>query len=159
MRTEGQVKQQLKQVAFRHLQRRLRENFRRRPESCCHNCPMLLDGETSVRVCGLLTSEGKPRNIPCDSRLPGGPELARDCSLWEPLQSKDDIKRAFADLLRSEDRGFIAAQYPDIAALLWVLDTPPTEGEVQAVVEKASESSSPETHGLWSFIRRLGGGT
>ena len=94
MRPEGQIRHQLKQVAFRHLQKRLRENFRQRPDTCLHNGAVLLDEVTgaAVGLCGLITPDGAPRNVPCDARIPGCTEMVRACSLWTPLQTKEEIK-------------------------------------------------------------------
>ena len=154
MRTEGQIRYQLKQVTFRHLQRRLRENFRKRPESCAHNQEVVLDEKTgaTVGLCGILSPEGVPRNVPCDSRLAGCSEMARDCPLWAPLQTRDEVKTEFHKILQSGDRGVIAASYPDIAALLWVLDTdPPTEAEVDAQAETPEEPHIS----FWGVIKKI----
>lgn len=153
MRTEGQIKHQLRQVVFRHLQRLLRENFRKRPDTCIHNGVLVLDDATgaSVGICGHLSSEGRPRNLLCDARIQGCLEMARECPRWSSLQMRDEIKAEFQTLVRSEDRGVIASQYPDVAALLWVLDAPgslPSEVELDAQTETAEESPHPEGWGV-----------
>ena len=161
MRSEGQIRYQLKQVTYRHLQRRLRDNFRQRPDTCAHNKALVLDESTgtSLGMCGLLSEDGCPRDIPCDARLPGGSERARECPLWEPLQTKEQIKADFKELLQNPDRGVIAAQYPDIAALLWVLDD---AGEAHAALEvEDSEGHEHDVppHRWWGGLRKwLGGG-
>lgn len=160
MRSEGQVKQQLKQVAYRHLQKRLRENFRQRPDTCAHNGAVILDeaAGTTVGLCGLINPDGTPRNVPCDARISGCSEMARECPLWAPIQTKAEIKAEFTALLQSADRGVIAAQYPDIAALMWVLDSPGaalTPAEIDEFAEKVDEETPPP-HRWWGFFR-LGG--
>lgn len=157
MRTEGQIRHQLKQVTYRHLQRRLRDNFRSYPEGCANNVATPLgEGEGSfVGLCGALRSDGTPRNIPCDSRIAGCSEMARECPLFVPLLTKEQIKDEFKALVQSEDRGLIAAQYPDIAALLWVLDSLgglPTVAEIDEHLE-ADAQVSPRWGNLWKRIK------
>lgn len=162
MRSEGQVRQQLKQVAFRHLQKRLRDNFRQRPDTCLHNGAVLLDeaAGTTVGLCGVLAADGSPRHVPCDARIAGCLEMARGCPLWEPIQSKDAIKAEFTAVLQSADRGLIASQYPDIAALLWVLDNPaaiPTVEELAEAADKIEEAPAPP-HRFWGAMLKKWGG-
>lgn len=162
MRSEGQIRQQLKQVAFRHLQKRLRENFRQRPDTCLHNGSVVLDADRghTVGLCSLVNSDGTPRNVPCDARIPGCSEMARQCPLWTPVQTKEEIKAEFTALLQSGDRGLIASQYPDLAALLWVLDTNqalPTAAEIHEATEKVEEEAPPP-HRWWGIFKKLGGG-
>lgn len=129
VRTEGQIRQQLKQVLYRHLQRLLRNNFKKTPESCCFNRREPLgDTGQKVGVCRWNRTENKedlkvsPRGKLCDSRVFGCSAVALMCPWWGSLQSKDAIKAEFRALLASDDRGRIAASYPDVAALMWVLD-------------------------------------
>lgn len=145
MQSEGQVRQKLKQVAFRYLQRRLRENFRKRPATCIHNMTVILDEATNsgVGLCGFPSSDGLLRNVPCDTRIPGCLVMAKTCSLWAPLQTREQIKAEFAALLQSGDRGAIASLYPDLAALMWVLDDTPTTEELQAFVGDIPDEGSP----------------
>lgn len=121
--TPGQVRQKLKQVLYRHLQRKLRNNFKKLPESCKHNRKESL-GKTGqyVGVCRHPNRDEGPRGRVCDSRVFGCDTVARMCSWWAPLRHKDDIKTEFRDFLRNSSRGQIAAEYPDAAALMWVLD-------------------------------------
>jgi len=141
MRPEGQIRQQLKQVTFRHLQKRLRENFRQRPDNCAFNQGSLIEGQTR-NACGFIEAEGLPRLIVCDSRSPGCAEMARKCPLWQPRHTKEDIKQDFLHLIQG-DRGLLAAQYPDIAALMWVLDSagePLSASEIQEAAEPPPDS-------------------
>lgn len=160
MRSEGQVRHQLKQVTFRHLQKRLRENFRQRPDTCSHNMAFVLDEATgtTVGMCGYLSEEGCPRNVPCDARLPGGSEMARECPLWEAIQTKDQIKAEFKALVQNEDRGLVAAQYPDIAALLWVLDSAGETPAVAEIEDSHEVEEPPPPHRWWGVLKKLGGG-
>lgn len=156
MRSQGKIQQQLKQVIYRHLQRRLRINFKQRPHTCLHNRQVILSEDSHVSLCGFLSSTGEPRHVPCDIRIPGCEEMARSCPLWEPLKSKEEVKSEFYALLHSGDRGLIAAEYPDIAALMWVLDDTTEVPSVQEIEDAlvSGEGSDPEpVKTLW---QRLG---
>lgn len=126
MKTEGQVRHKLQQVLFRHLKKRLEQNFHRSPEGCAHNVEpygMTVEAvearQQTPRVCGLQDKVG----LICDSRLGGG-DQARVCPRWEPRMTKDEVKAEFRALL-TRPRGEVAAEFPDAAALMWVLDGDP----------------------------------
>jgi len=114
MKTEGQIRQQLKQVVFRHLQRRMKAAFRRIPASCVNN-----EVSGKIGICGLLS---KDLVVVCDADVEGGAERAKACPHWKPRKTRAEMKDEFRELVKSGDKGRIAAQYPDVAALLWVLD-------------------------------------
>lgn len=153
MRSEGNVRHKLKQVSYRHLQRLLRENFRQKPQRCAHNSLVILDESSTVGLCGVLSVDGVPRHLPCDSRIPGCDDMAQGCSMFKPLKTKAEIKDEFQVLLSSSDRGEIASEYPDIAALLWVLDS---EGISMDEVSDGEdlEDVPTEPHRWWSGIRK-----
>lgn len=142
MRTEGQTKHKLKQVLFRHLQKRLRLSFRRRPETCFHNRTLEGEGGLQVGICGFP----KGKSCLCDCRLPEGLDRARDCLWWEPRRGKEEVKAEFRDLVESPDRGAIAAEYPDVAALLWVLGDANMKDTVQEAVSDIDKLTDEE---LW----------
>lgn len=156
MRPRSQVRQQLRQVTFRHLQKQLRDNFKQKPSTCKHNREILLN-DGSVRVCGHLNPEGHPRHVVCDARVAGCKEMARSCPLWAPLKTKEEIKETFGLLLQS-DRGEIAAKYPDIAALLWVLDSEedvPSSEDLARVEPEEGVSLPPSS--WWSGLLKKWG--
>lgn len=129
MRTEKQTRKQLSQVLYRHLQRRLRSNFKHRPHTCSHNRTSPV-GKFEVGVCGHPRAQDR-EEIPvapflCDSRCPVEVHQAKECPWWEPLATKKTVKDEFQALIESGDRGHIAAEYPDVAALMWVLDAQET---------------------------------
>lgn len=131
MRSEGQVRHKLKQVLFRHLQKKLRLAFRHRPDTCLHN--QTLEGDDfRASVCGC--EKGGSGKI-CDARLPVSLEQAQICPWWEPLKSKDDFKAEFRKLIESSERSVIATEYPDVAALLWILDEDVSETIKEAVTD------------------------
>jgi len=163
MRSQGQIQHQLKQVVFRHLQKKLRANFKKRPDTCGHNRQVELDDCTVVHLCGVLASDGTPRNVPCDARIPGCSEMARECPLWVPVKTKDEVKAEFHGVIQSGDRGLIASEYPDIAALLWVLDDPqgiPTVAESDEALARAEgDPAEPSRHWWTGLLKKLGGGS
>ena len=161
MRSEGQIRQQLKQVAFRHLQKRLRANFRQGPDTCAHNSAVILGDGTTVGLCGFVNADGTSRNVPCDARIPGCSDMARQCPLWTPIQTKDEVKAEFAAIIQAEDRGVLASHYPDLAALRWVLDSAGatvTAAEITEYADKVEESPPPPHRWWGKFFTRLGGG-
>lgn len=151
MRSESQIKQKLKQVSYRHLQKRLRANFKQVAKRCCHNTPLLLDEDKGawLGMCGILEG-GLSRGV-CDATVDGN-QRARDCPLWEPLQTKAQVKQTFNDLMES-GRGEVALEFPDVAALMWVLDAPETGSLILAEDEEA-DLEKPETwwRSLWNKL-------
>ena len=125
IRSPSQIRHQLKQVLFRYLQRELRDNFKESPEACYHNHLTPIAGSVEkIGVCRYegIVKEGTPRGKACDSRIGGCINMARACRFREPIRTKLEIREAFRTLMDSHDRGKIAAVYPDVAALMWVLD-------------------------------------
>jgi len=114
MRTEGQVRQQLKQVLFRHLQKKLKSAFKHVPESCIHNETM-----GKIGFCGLQ-SVGQRYFIVCDSTVVGCLDKAKGCPFWKSRGTKTELKAEFRALVEG-DKGRLAIEHPDVAALLWVI--------------------------------------
>jgi len=138
-RTRGQVSQQLKQAIFRHLQKELREAYRRTPERCRFNQEHDRKGSDSVRLCMYPDRDkNKPRRMICDRSGWGGLRQARECPQWEPKLDKEMIKARFRE--RLADPATRARTYPDIAALMWVLDG----GVLDEIREAESEFDQTE---------------
>ena len=133
VRTPGEVRQKLKQVMYRHLQKEIRESFNRSPEACRYNQPMNLQGLGPVHLC-YYKDDGKPRRMLCDSRMYAGVRQAQNCPLWQPYRTKEAVKAEFKAIMASNDRKAIGERYPGIAALMWVLD-----GEGQSWVPDPQE--------------------
>jgi hypothetical protein len=57
-------------------------------------------------------------------------EKAGSCPYFECKNTKDSLKSAFVSFLRHANRAEVAERYPDLAALLWVLEM--ERDEVQA---------------------------
>jgi len=148
VKSEGEVRQKLKQVIFRLRKKHVEAVFRKAPETCRHNStlePMPREEIPGVQAC-FYTTDGVPRGVVCDVRFDNGAR-ARSCSLWEPRGDKEQVKTEFHEVMESGNRGLIASKFPDVAALMWVLDgslgDEPTEAEME---------SDPSTKG-WDWGR------
>lgn len=134
MKSDGQVRQKLKQVLYRHRKEFLREHLLRRPENCKHNSIMHLPVQVSnravVRVCGLISQDGEWNNRVCDSLL-GGDRQASQCPHYACRNTADDLKVEFNERIglgaTPVEIGRIAKDYPDAAALMWVLSPSPDD--------------------------------
>lgn len=153
MQPRSKVQHRLKQLIFRHLQKRLRANFRQGASTCRHNVPFDLDeeGDTCIGRCGLVQPDGTPRGIICDARIDHD-RVAKDCPLWAPLQTKAEIQEEFEALVRNPDLGVVASEYPDIAALRWVLSDPaegPDELPTSEELSKVDAQDPPVPDQVW----------
>lgn len=119
MKTEGQVRHKLQQVTFRHLQREIRTKLSRRPDNCINNRRVKLSVLTT-RFCTLHEDESGAF-LSCDEAC-GGLELAAKCPEFECANTKENVREDLTNFLKSSDVPTIAAEYPDVAALLWTLD-------------------------------------
>lgn len=119
MKTEGQVRHKLQQVTYRHLQRAIRTALSRRPENCVHNQVVRLP-KGEMRFCDLR-GEDCDSYVPCDENH-GGIDQASRCIDFVRVNTKESVKEEFEVFLKTADMAAIAVEYPDIVALLWVLD-------------------------------------
>ena len=120
MKTEAAIRHKLKQVRFRHLKKRMEADLHCSPENCIHHTDALLrlptlGGTMQVGVCGHESLKGSI----CDTAAYGNRD--RTCPLFQLAQTKEQSKDAFVTELSSMALPEIAAQYPDMAALLWAL--------------------------------------
>lgn len=118
MKTESAVRHKLKQVRFRYLKRRLEQSLVRSPENCVHNGA--LDGADGVRVCFAQMDLASKHGFVCDSRFQGCVR-APTCPKFALRQDKTEVKTEFYAELEQMSFPEIAFNYPDMAALLWVL--------------------------------------
>ncbi len=146
MKSEGAIRRQLKQVLYRHLQRRLRANFKKAPHTCSHNHEVELERGT-VRIC-RYTDDRTDGGRVCDVQVDGGAR-SRDCPFWMPLKSKEDIKVAFRAVLSTGVRSQIATDFPDAAALMWVLDETPNLEEDEPEDEEPEEPAEVVELSSW----------
>lgn len=147
MRSEGDIRQRLKQVLFRHRKKLIERNFKQKPFTCAHNALTTLDG-VEVGVCAF-EGEGGPTGRLCDVRHEHG-AFARTCLQWEALATADEVKAEFQDFIENADRGELALEYPDVVALMWVLG----EGGAFPLDEDATVVESPEPTWLDKLLRR-----
>ena len=114
IRGDGEIRQKLKQVRFRHLKREIEYRLRVTAKNCVHNGPLEVRGET-VGFCAL-------KHIVCD--LAENKDHAATCPNFGLRSSKEEIKAEFQALMDAPIHE-IAAKYPDLAALTWVVGEGP----------------------------------
>jgi hypothetical protein len=120
---ESDIKKKLDQVRFRHLKRTVRTSLSRRPENCAYN-RKLGDGSTpDMPAIGVCMYKGNHPDGVCDEAF-GGRHRAAGCPYFE-APAAEDVRGDFDEFLAQADAGEIAYHFPDMAALLWVLDEAP----------------------------------
>jgi hypothetical protein len=69
-----------------------------------------------------------------------GLDQAARCPEFHRVNTKESRKEAFIAFLKTSDVATIAVQYPDIAALLWVLDVegPVVVSDMEAEAKESS---------------------
>lgn len=140
MKSAGAIKHKLKQVRFRYMKLHLEEHLKMRPGNCAHNSVFmhpLANGEP-VGVCLKSEVQGASNNLPiCDSKWA---DRASECPYFATTLTKDQYKEGFGKRLESLSLPEIARDYPDMAALLWVLgeDTVEDAPEVAPVTHPVS---------------------
>lgn len=118
MKSEGAIKHKIKQVRFRLTEKALRNARSKRPCNCKHSGLVRgVAGDEMFYVC-LLDSD-RPKDWDgtiCD------PSIPPKCPYFEPEKTRERIEEEIWQVLNSGDIGKIASHYPDLAALLWVLE-------------------------------------
>jgi hypothetical protein len=128
-----------------------------------------VEGPEGLHVC-LYGVQGARAIRVCDERH-GGFQQAKDCPLYDSLKQKSQIKEEFQAELEGMTIAEIAYEYPDMAALVWVLgaeDAPEAgedaedEFEPQAPLQRPSIPPPsllmvPSPKPPW-WVRFLGGG-
>jgi hypothetical protein len=145
MRTEGEISYRLKQVIFRHLKKKLKGLFKRHASRCIHN--VAPDEGHSLHVCNFT------QNGICDSDVGYCQDQINTCKDYETRDiylEKEGIKKEFRELLLS-DRSVIVQHYPDIAALMWVLDDTP-EDFSNSLKEMWGFLDSIPDHEFWGSV-------
>jgi hypothetical protein len=146
VKSEGQLKQKAKQIIFRHRKAYVQRGLAKRPENCSHNrkvsLPVHMANRATLSVCGYCPDDGAPNNVVCDSTM-GGDRQAGECPFFEARRTAEALKDEFNRKLglngHAVEIGYIAKEYPDVAALLWVMgpgkpanrEAPPPEPENQ----------------------------
>lgn len=125
MKREGQVRQQYKQVKFRIRKKLLDKSMRVEPSNCCFHAPVSVEKTSGVVLCAYkeMTEAEDWDVVVCDM------EQAKRCARFAPEATSDEIKSRFEKFLASaetsgdaQDIGTLAYHYPDLAALIWVLE-------------------------------------
>lgn len=116
--TISKVKQKLKQVKFRHLKAYLSDNLKADPRNCTHN-EIRKSKNGVVHTCGYEGSStyGKICDVSFDKNR------AKECGLFCPKKNKEELKAEFYSFIDNSSIGEIAKEFPDVTALMWVLDT------------------------------------
>ena len=136
MRTAGQVLQKLKQAQFRHVKKEVSSLLKRTPNNCANNVRVQTpSGE--VGVCKLYHKT-------CDANFS---DLSESCSDFTHLHGKEEIKASLKVFFSQRSVADISVRYPDVAALLWVLEDSPREDFPE---EGEEEVSSEEFEALKS---------
>ena len=121
MKNPGEIRQKVKQVRYRYLKKTLDNKLRKHPENCKFNGKTGELPDCQHMCCLHRVEEDGWNGIVCDVRL-DGKERAERCPVFEVLSTKEAIKEAFDTFLKTADLSEIAFYFPDLAALLWVLD-------------------------------------
>ena len=121
MKTEGAVRHKLKQVRFRYLKQCIEAALERRPENCTHNgATEGVVASDTVRVCFAQIDVPGRKVVLCDERF-GGCARAEACPSFTSRHDKANVKEEFYAELEGLSFPEIAYNYPDMAALLWVI--------------------------------------
>lgn len=136
MRSPEGIQHKLKQVLYRHLQRRLRDNFREHPTACVFNVEF---GDAHYGFCTALDDKGLPRGILCDARC-GGVAQVRECPQFQERRTRQQVQDEFRAVVQQPNLAAIAAAFPDAAALMWVLGADEIQTLVDATIVDLNES-------------------
>jgi hypothetical protein len=145
VKSEGQIKQKVKQVIFRHRKEHIQQGLSRRPENCGYNekvrLPVHMANRATLHICGYCPTGDTPNNVVCDSTM-GGDQQAAECPYFENRLEAEALKDEFNRKLGIDggiprEIGYIAKEFPDVAALLWVMG--PAKGGNTAAPEPVPE--------------------
>jgi len=132
MKREGQIRQQYKQVKYRIRKKLLDKNMRVEPSNCCFHAPVSVEKSSGVVLCAYkeMAEDADWDVVVCDV------DQARQCDRFAPEATPDEIKSRFERFLAAAETsgnaqaiGTLAYHYPDLAALLWVLEPWTSQGE------------------------------
>lgn len=129
MMSEGTIRHKIRQALFRHRKDYIRTHLDPAPNNCLHNAKMAYpDRDTTIGVC-RYQKDGMAKNVVCDECF-GGIKQARQCDAFEPMVPAERLKGRFKENIEEAVKdpraiGHIAKNYPDVAALMWVLGDAP----------------------------------
>jgi len=147
VKTESQIRQKIKQVVFRHRKKYVEKHLKQHPCNCKFNEEVKLKtpshGLHVIRKCSYKMEDVDQTNLVCDRNF-GGLDLARKCPYFAHKHSAEDLKRKFASRLGLDNTpvslGELARDFPDVVALMWVLDSQKKGGK--AATEDTEANSS-----------------
>jgi hypothetical protein len=144
VKSAGAIRHKINQIRYRYLKKRLEDELCQLPGKCAYNAvipaptvpagmkvngievrtPININGSSAVGLGICLYGAGdvatwKPSF--CDESIDFG-DRAKKCSLFCPRKTKDEVKAAFSQEIEVMTLAEIAYNYPDLAALIWVLD-------------------------------------
>ena len=112
MKAEGQIHQKVKQLCFRHQKRELERLL----EKTSYNCKNNTKVDTQRAPLGVCRLDCKTCDPAVDDRAPG-------CPSFLPLHEKEQIKESLKTFFETRSPQEISIRFPDVAALLWALDS------------------------------------
>lgn len=130
MKREGQIRHKLKQVIYRHRKKFVEEGLAKRPCNCEYNdvvrLPLHTGNRATIHICQYEDDSEGWHNRVCDSSM-GGDVQAKSCPYFECINTPESLKNEFGKTLglggEEIQTGVLAQKYPDVMALMWVLDT------------------------------------
>lgn len=134
MRNRKDIQKKLAQVKYRHLSKLKRTGLSRRPCNCVFNVSLgegNKPNQPSIGVCTYKVLEGQAPDGVCDDNF-GGKARAQNCPVFEVNQTSQIIKEDFDTFLANASFGEIAYHFPDMAALLWVLQQESPDGDMES---------------------------
>ena len=108
MKSAGQIYQKLKQARFRHIKKEVEALLKKTSRNCSHFSP-LPELPNPLGICKL------------DYRV-CGKERSANCEDFAHLHGREAIKGSLQEFFSKRDIADIAVRFPDVAALLWVLE-------------------------------------
>lgn len=123
MKSEGKVRQKYKQAKFRARSSFVEKRMKARPCNCLFRGEVAISEDLDrVVACRFLEVE-EDSDWDVDICTP---KQARQCPKFTPQTVSEELKDSFESLVEyseeSGDLGPLASEYPDLAALLWVLE-------------------------------------
>ncbi len=140
MKSSNQISRRIQKLRFSYMKKYVKEGLHKHPHNCQYNhvlrsdsrslksrfsnsniAPrkqvtlLVLKEENSVRVCtyGLDSKEWNGTICDSDSQSQG-------CPYFKPVRSESDLESDFYE--KSKDDSYVKENYPDVAALQWVLE-------------------------------------
>jgi hypothetical protein len=133
MKQRGQVQQQYKQVKYRARKALLEQKLRREPGNCGFFQHAAVKDGTKVGLCGYSAIMSDPtwEVVSCNT------EQAKNCPQFTAEATSEELKARFDRFVSAAETGdrhamgSLAYLYPDLAALLWVMEPWGSDSEAE----------------------------